>query len=417
MDQAYLEAPAAEQAMVIFSAGSAAVIAAALDATAKVTTNATQGAVTGAALTPSAKVTTNATTATATGAANAATAKVVVNAGVAASDHHGRTNAARPDGSASVTASAQAAASTATAQRRAPRRSSPRPSWRPWPVPRTQPSAKVTANAGVAAVLAAAWGVSPKVVATAAAAASTGAAYDAVVSTVAQDIADAGYAAATAAAYDATAKVTVNAEAAAVLAAANDATVSTGEVPVTTTWPSYRPRPVRKRPSVIANAWPAAAFARAHGATTSANDDEWVIETLLGFSDAALVGALDMDTIREYRVASDVWPDADFEIRATTDGLNFRGYAAVFDSKSEDLGGFRETIAPGSFSRTLAEKGRSKRSPIKMFLNHDWNVVLASTYGNEPTLRLAEDARGLFVDADLPDNEWGRPGPRRRRPR
>ena len=44
-----------------------------------------------------------------------------------------------------------------------------------------------------------------------------------------------------------------------------------------------------------------------------------------------------------------------------------------------------------------------------MFLNHDWNVVLASTYGNEPTLRLAEDARGLFVDADLPDNEWGRP--------
>jgi len=116
-----------------------------------------------------------------------------------------------------------------------------------------------------------------------------------------------------------------------------------------------------------------------------------------------------MEPIREYRVASDVWPDADFEIRATTDGLNFRGYAAVFDSESEDLGGFRETMAPGSFTKTLAERGRSKKSPVKMFLNHDWNVVLASTYGKTPTLRLEEDERGLLVDADLPDNEWGRP--------
>jgi hypothetical protein len=116
-----------------------------------------------------------------------------------------------------------------------------------------------------------------------------------------------------------------------------------------------------------------------------------------------------MDTIREYRVASDVWPEQDFEIRATTDGLNFRGYAAVFDSKSEDLGGFRETISPGAFTKTLGERGRSNRSPVKMFLNHDWNVVLASTYGKTPTLRLTEDERGLLVDADLPDNEWGRP--------
>jgi HK97 family phage prohead protease len=99
----------------------------------------------------------------------------------------------------------------------------------------------------------------------------------------------------------------------------------------------------------------------------------------------------------------------DFDIRASSDGLNFRGYAAVFDSASDDLGGFRETIAPGAFTRTLAERGRSKKNPIKMFLNHDWDIVLASTYGKEPTLRLVEDERGLFVDADLPDNEWGRP--------
>jgi HK97 family phage prohead protease len=115
---------------------------------------------------------------------------------------------------------------------------------------------------------------------------------------------------------------------------------------------------------------------------------------------------------REYRVASATWPDDDFEIRATSDGLNFRGYAAVFDKWSEDLGGFREKIAPGAFTKTLAERGRSNRNPIKMFLNHDWDVVLASTYvpkGGEPTMRLSEDERGLLVDADLPDNEWGRP--------
>jgi HK97 family phage prohead protease len=116
-----------------------------------------------------------------------------------------------------------------------------------------------------------------------------------------------------------------------------------------------------------------------------------------------------MDTIREFRVASETWPEADFEIRTSGNGLTFSGYAAVFDSPSDDLGGFRETIAPGAFTRTLAEKGRSKRSPIKMFLNHDWNIVLASTFGPEPTLRLTEDSRGLLVDADLPDNEWGRP--------
>jgi HK97 family phage prohead protease len=114
-----------------------------------------------------------------------------------------------------------------------------------------------------------------------------------------------------------------------------------------------------------------------------------------------------MEPIREFRVASEAWPDEDFEIRAASDGLNFRGYAAVFDSPSDDLGGFRETIEPGAFTKTLADRTQSKRNPVKMFLNHDWDVVLASTYGG--TLRLSEDERGLFVDADLPDNEWGRP--------
>ena len=111
-----------------------------------------------------------------------------------------------------------------------------------------------------------------------------------------------------------------------------------------------------------------------------------------------------MDTDqREVRVASDVWPDADMEIRIEGDGLNFRGYAAVFDSPSEDLGGFTESIAPGAFATSL----RRKKGDIRLFLNHDWNIVLGSKGAG--TLRLKEDGHGLFADADLPDNEWGRP--------
>lgn len=114
----------------------------------------------------------------------------------------------------------------------------------------------------------------------------------------------------------------------------------------------------------------------------------------------------------ETRKAIDAWSDIDFEVRAAAGGLRFEGYAAVFDARSADLGGFTETIAPNAFAVSLSERGQSNRNPIKMFLNHDWGIPLASTYrpaGREPTLRLSEDSRGLHVDADLPDNEWGRP--------
>lgn len=108
------------------------------------------------------------------------------------------------------------------------------------------------------------------------------------------------------------------------------------------------------------------------------------------------------DSKREVRVAVDTWPEADLDLRAASDGgMTFTGYAAVFNSRSEDLGGFRETIAPGAFTRTLQRDTRS----IRMFLNHNSDVVLASTRAG--TLRLAEDAKGLAVTADLPDTTAG----------
>ena len=41
------------------------------------------------------------------------------------------------------------------------------------------------------------------------------------------------------------------------------------------------------------------------------------------------------------------------QVRAKGDGGGLEGYAAVFNSRSEDLGGFFETIKPGAFRRAI----------------------------------------------------------------
>lgn len=86
-----------------------------------------------------------------------------------------------------------------------------------------------------------------------------------------------------------------------------------------------------------------------------------------------------------------------FEIREVegTDGMTFEGYASVFNSESEDLGGFRETVAPGAFKRSL-----QSRNDIKMLFNHDTGAILGSTRSGSMTL--VEDERGLKVRATLP---------------
>jgi HK97 family phage prohead protease len=92
--------------------------------------------------------------------------------------------------------------------------------------------------------------------------------------------------------------------------------------------------------------------------------------------------------------------DNGFEFRSSGDGMTFSGYAAVFDSPSEPLP-FIETIAPGAFRSSL-----QSRNQVKMFVNHDSNMVLASTRSG--SLRLAEDSKGLFAEADLPNTTYAR---------
>lgn len=108
----------------------------------------------------------------------------------------------------------------------------------------------------------------------------------------------------------------------------------------------------------------------------------------------------------ENRAAVLAWPDEqDIELRAVGDGMEFRGYAAVFNSRSQDLGGFHETIAPGAFTRSLSAAANGS-ADIRMFWNHDGNRLLGST--KSKTLRLSQDERGLVAEATLPDTSDGR---------
>ena len=95
---------------------------------------------------------------------------------------------------------------------------------------------------------------------------------------------------------------------------------------------------------------------------------------------------------------------SEFEIRSTTgddsDYMSFRGYAAVFNSPSQPLP-FTEMVMPGAFRKSL-----NSRNNVRMYLNHDSNMLLGTTRAG--TLRLEEDSKGLLVDADLPPTTVGR---------
>ncbi|MDP9346368.1 MAG: HK97 family phage prohead protease [Actinomycetota bacterium] len=85
------------------------------------------------------------------------------------------------------------------------------------------------------------------------------------------------------------------------------------------------------------------------------------------------------------------------QVRA--DGNTLRGHAAVFDVLSEDLGGYKERIAPGAFSSVLD-------ADVRLLVNHKPDHVLARTKSG--TLRLTQDDTGLLVEADLPDTSYAR---------
>ena len=75
------------------------------------------------------------------------------------------------------------------------------------------------------------------------------------------------------------------------------------------------------------------------------------------------------------------------------------GYFAKFNSLSEDLGNFREKIAPGAFKRTL-----QANPDVRALVDHDWAKIIGRTSAG--TLQLSEDATGLAFTVELPDTTY-----------
>ena len=87
------------------------------------------------------------------------------------------------------------------------------------------------------------------------------------------------------------------------------------------------------------------------------------------------------------------------EFRAEEDNNVVVGYGSVFNTMSNDLGGFREVIAPTAFEGRLEDD-------VRFLFNHDPNMLLArSTNG---TLRMSVDHIGLRYEAQIPDTSTGR---------
>ena len=97
------------------------------------------------------------------------------------------------------------------------------------------------------------------------------------------------------------------------------------------------------------------------------------------------------------------------ELRTEGEGADakrkVRGYAAVYASDSENLGGenYRmiEQIQSGAFDDVL-------KDDVRALFNHDANLILARSKAGAGTLKIGTDARGLWYEFEAPDTQAGR---------
>ncbi len=80
-------------------------------------------------------------------------------------------------------------------------------------------------------------------------------------------------------------------------------------------------------------------------------------------------------------------------------GLKVVGHASVYNRLSENLGGFKEIIAPGAFDDVLGDD-------VRALINHDSNLILARTTSG--TLELSTDETGLKYEFTIPETSYGK---------
>jgi HK97 family phage prohead protease len=88
----------------------------------------------------------------------------------------------------------------------------------------------------------------------------------------------------------------------------------------------------------------------------------------------------------------------DLELRQEGDDNVVVGYGSVFNTLSNELGGFREIIAEGAFDGRLNDD-------VRFLINHDGLPLARTTNG---TLKLTTDERGLKYEAKVANTSLGR---------
>lgn len=90
------------------------------------------------------------------------------------------------------------------------------------------------------------------------------------------------------------------------------------------------------------------------------------------------------------------------ELRGEEESRHIEGYGSVFNSRSVDLGGFQEIIAPGAFDGVI------ERSDVKALLDHNPSRgILARSRNGQGSLQLTVDERGLKYSFDAPHTNLG----------
>lgn len=88
------------------------------------------------------------------------------------------------------------------------------------------------------------------------------------------------------------------------------------------------------------------------------------------------------------------------EFREEGDRIVAVGLGVVYNKRSQNLGGFVETVRPGSAKKTVLE------ADVRAAFNHDPNLLLGRKGAG--TLRLEETDEGVRYEIDLPNTTVGR---------